>query len=97
MVRKRGLPGTGCLAILRLKRTRADFSPVGGFFLLFNFSVHLSYDRLSFDGGVLTNASGLPSFWTTAKCAFIFPCFPAFLVRKLLCLKSSIFLFSLSN
>ncbi len=50
MGRRRGLPGTGCLAILRLKRTRADFSPdaVWGLFILFNFSVQLSYDRLSF-------------------------------------------------
>ncbi len=61
---RRDLPGTGCLAILRLKRTRADFSPdaVWGLFLLLNFSVQLSYDRLSFDGGVLTNASEITFF-----------------------------------
>ncbi len=49
-----------------------------GLFLLFNFYLQLSYDRLSF-------VSEITFFWTTATCAFvIFPCFPAFLVTKLL-------------
>ncbi len=53
MERRRGLPGTGCLAILRLKRTRADFSGRRlGLFLLFNFSAQISYDRLSFDSEI---------------------------------------------
>ncbi len=55
MGRRRGLPGTD-VAILRLKRTRADFSPdaVWGLFQVI--------DRLSFDGGVLTNASEITFF-----------------------------------
>ncbi len=32
-------------------------------FSLFNFSVQLSYDRLSFDGGVLTNVSDIVFFF----------------------------------
>ncbi len=44
------------VAILRLKRTRADFSPVAVWGL---FQV---IDRLSFDGGVLTNASEITFF-----------------------------------
>ncbi len=57
---RRDLPGTGC----RHSAFETDFSPdaVWGLFLLFNFSVQISYDRLSFDGGVLTNASELTFF-----------------------------------
>ncbi len=82
MGRRRGLPGTGCLAIRSFETDARGL--LDGLLLLFNLSVQISYDRLSFNCGVLTNAFEIPSFWSTAKCAFIFPCFPAFLVRKLL-------------
>ncbi len=61
---RRDLPGTGCLAIQSFEtdtRGHVDRHRLG-LFLLFNFSVQLSYDRLSFDGGVLTNASEITLF-----------------------------------
>ncbi len=93
MVRKRGLPGTGCLAILCLKRTRTDFSPVGGLFLLFNFYLQLSYDRLSFDGGVLTNASGITFFLDNGWMRVYFSLFSSFSCEKTSVLKVRFFYF----
>ncbi len=58
---------------------------LGGFFLLFNFYLQLSYGRLSFVSEI--------TFFLDNGLFVIFPCFPAFLVTTSVFLKVRFFIY----